>query len=158
MSNSATAKANNSSSTSSRRSKKSQEVNLKSPVAVDSVETSQKPSVNASNGAQVIAMPVPANLKEAAIQTSSQTALTTPLPGNRPIDSSNIQVLGTISAMGERPIVASNIKVWDTITLSGERPIATSSLQLSETAMIMGNRPIASNYLDGAEDIMGYLD
>lgn len=158
MSNNATAKVNNSSSTSSRRSKKTQEVNLKSLVAVDSLETLQKSSVNTSNGTQVIAMPVPTNLQEAATHTSSQTDLTTPLPGNRPIDSSNLQVLGTISAMGERPIVASNIKVWDTITLSGERPIATSSLQLSETAMIMGNRPIASNYLDGAEDLMGYLD
>jgi hypothetical protein len=61
--------------------------------------------------------------------------------------------------MGEnRPIVASNIKVWDTLTVSGERPIATSSLQISETGTILGNRPIASNYIDGAEDLMGYLD
>lgn len=122
------------------------------------VETLQKPSVNINNGTQVIAMQVSANLQEVATQSPSQTTLITPLPGNRPIDSSNLQVLGTISAMGERPVVASNMKVWDTITLSGERPIASSSLQISETAMIMGNRPIAANYFDGAEDLMGYLD
>jgi hypothetical protein len=38
------------------------------------------------------------------------------------------------------------------------RPIAASTLKVSETEMIMGNRPIASNYMDGDEDLMGYLD
>ncbi|HEY9711170.1 MAG TPA: hypothetical protein V6D48_23380, partial [Oculatellaceae cyanobacterium] len=76
-----------------------------------------------------------------------------------PIDSANLQVLGTISEMGDhRPIVASNFQVRDTISVSGERPIAASGLQFSETQMIMGNRPIASNYIDDDKDLMGYLD
>jgi hypothetical protein len=97
-------------------------------------------------------------LQETPKQEAPKASESTPLPGNRPIDSGNIQVLGTISVMGERPIVASNMKVWDTISVSGERPIAVSSLQMADTQMIMGNRPIASNYFDGDEDLMGYLD
>ena len=156
MSNSTTAKVNAKSSTSSRQSKKSQESNLKNTVTVDSTETHKELSLNTDKGAQVIAMPQ-VNLQETSKHGNSVISVL-PLPGNRPIDSSNIQLLGTISAMGERPIFASTMKVWDTISVSGERPIATSSLQLSDTRMIIGNRPIASNYIDGAENLMGYLD
>ena len=81
-----------------------------------------------------------------------------PLPGNRPIDSAKIQVLGSISSVEDRPIVASNITVVDTIAISGERPIAASLFKFSEAQMIMMNRPIASNYIDGEHDLMGYLD
>jgi hypothetical protein len=96
-------------------------------------------------------------LQEAPKQQASQVSLP-PLPGNRPVDAGNLQVVGTISAMGERPIFASNFEVTDTITVSGNRPIASSNLQISETAMIMKNRPIATNNLDGDRDLMGYLD
>ncbi len=157
MSNSTAAKVNSNSNTSSRKSKKSQEVNLHNTVTVDLPATQEKPSLIKDKGTQVIAMPQ-IKLQETPKQDTAQVSTPSPLPGNRPIDSSNIQVLGTISAMGERPIVASNIKVWNTITVSGERPIASSNLQLSETQMIMGNRPIASNYMDGDADLMGYLD
>lgn len=157
MSNSTAAKINSNGNTSSRRSKKSQEVNLNNTVTVDRAATQEEPNLNTDKGAQVIAMPQ-LKLQETLKQEATQVSPPNPLPGNRPIDSSNIQVLGTISAMGERPIVASNIKIWDTITVSGERPIATSSLQVSETQMIMGNRPIASNYTDGDAALMGYLD
>jgi hypothetical protein len=128
-------------------------------VTVDSVETQELQSLKTDKGAQVIAMPVQVKSLENPKAKTLQTSSPNPLPGNRPIDPSNLQVLETVSAMGEnRPIVASNIKVWDTLTVSGERPIATSSLQISETGTILGNRPIASNYIDGAEDLMGYLD
>ena len=157
MSNSTAAKVNSSGNTSSRRSKKSQKVNLSNTVTVDRPTAQEETNMNTDKGAQVIAMPQ-IKLHETPKQVAAQVSAPSPLPGNRPIDSANLQVLGTISHMGERPIFASNMKVWDTITVSGERPIATSSLLISETGMIMGNRPIASNYIDGDEDMMGYLD
>jgi hypothetical protein len=175
MVNSTATKGNATGSTSSRRSKKNQEVNLKNTAQVNGAETLAESS-NTDKGAQVIAMPQ-LKLQEPPKQEVSQVAETSPLPGNRPIassdlklsdvvsimgnrpvDASNIQVLGTMSAMGERPIVASSIAVIDTITVSGERPVAKSNLKINETEMIMGNRPIASNYIDGDEDLMGYLD
>jgi hypothetical protein len=156
MSNSTAAKVGTTSSRDSRRSKKSQEVTLKDTLTLDSPETKQELSINTDKGAQVIAMPQ-IKLQEAPKQQASQVSLP-PLPGNRPVDAGNLQVVGTISAMGERPIFASNFEVTDTITVSGNRPIASSNLQISETAMIMKNRPIATNNLDGDRDLMGYLD
>lgn len=146
MNNSSTAKARRVSSTSRGRSKKSQQVNLNN-ASLNSVET------KTDKEGQVITMPA---TDKAKLETSQMT--TTSLPGNRPIDASNIQVLGTISVMGERPIVKSNNKIWNTITVSGERPIYSSNLVISSTAMIMGNRPVASNFFEGEENLMGYLD
>lgn len=172
MSNSTASKVKATGSTTSRRRKKSQEVNLNN---VDHPKTQEEPSLNINQGVQVIAMS-PLELAETPKSEANEVSQS-PLPGNRPIASSdlklseeisilgnrpvnasNIQVLGTISAMGERPIVASTVKVWDTISVSGDRPIAASLIKISETAMIMGNRPIASNYLDAEDDLMGYLD
>lgn len=149
MNNSSTAKVNTTSKISSRRGKKPQE-SLNKTVALDPAKTNDEQNLNISKGAQVLLLPVQAKLQE--------TSVSTPLPGNRPIDASNLQVLGTIFASGERPIFASTIKVWHTMSASGERPISSSSLQLSGTAMIMENRPIASNHLDDAEDLIDYLD
>jgi hypothetical protein len=175
MANSTATKGNATGSTSSRRSKKNQEVNLKNTSQVDGAATLPESS-NTDKGGQVIAM-TRLKLQETPKDEATQVSDASPLPGNRPIassdlnlseavsimgnrpvDASNIQVLGTISEMGDRPIVASSIKVMDTISVSGERPIAASSIQLTQTKMIMGNRPIASNYIDGDEDLMGYLD
>lgn len=176
MANSTATKGNATGSTSSRRSKKNQEVNLKNTSQVDGAETLGQSS-NTDKGAQVIAM-TRLKLQETPKEEATQLSDANPLPGNRPIassdlnlseavsimgnrpvDASNIQVFKTISEMGDRrPIVASSIKVMDTISVSGERPIAASSIQLTQTKMIMGNRPIASNYIDGDEDLMGYLD
>lgn len=176
MSNTTAAKVGTTSSRESRRSKKSQEVTVKDTVTVDSAETKQEsnPNPNIDKGAQVITMPQ-LTLKETPEQETDKISLSplpgnrpiatsdlkiseaVALPGNRPVDVANLQVVGTISALGERPIAASAIKVWDTIAVSGNRPIALSTLQVSETAMIMGNRPIASN-IEDVEDLMGYLD
>lgn len=175
MVNSTATKGNATGSTSSRRSKKNQEVNLKNTTQVDGAATLPESS-NTDKGVQVIAMPH-LKLQETPKDEATQVSDASPLPGNRPIassdlnlseavsimgnrpvDASNIQVLGTISEMGDRPIVASSIRVLDTISVSGERPIVASSIQLTQTKMIMGNRPIASNYIDGDEDLMGYLD
>lgn len=158
MSKSSTAKVNATSKTTSRKSQKNQEISLSNTVMLDPPETHEEPSSKTNNGVQVIAMPVQTNLQQTSIQETIQLSVLNRLPGNRPIDSSNLQVLGTISASGNRPIFASNMKIWDTMTASGERPIASSNLQFSDTEMIMGNRPIAANDLDGAEDLMGYLD
>jgi hypothetical protein len=148
MRNSRTAKASRTGSTNRARSKKSQPVNLNNTVALNSVETTTYKE------GQVITMPLTVKSTENVTETVSPT----PLPGNRPIDSSNLQVLGTISVMGLRPIAASDNKIWNTITMSGERPIYSSNLVISETAMIMGNRPVASNYFSDEENLMGYLD
>jgi hypothetical protein len=158
MRNTSTAKGNRASSTNRRRTKTTQQVNLNNTVALDSVATQQENSMNTDKAGQVMAMSVPIKLSENTNLETLQTSSPTPLPGNRPIDSSNLQVLGTISVMGERPIAASNNKIWNTMTASGERPIYSSTLVVSETRMIMGNRPIASNYFDGEESLMGYLD
>lgn len=157
MTNSTATRVKSSRNTSSRRSKKSQEINPSNTTAAESSATEEKTNPNTHKGAQVIAMPQ-LKLQETPNQEADRVSAPIPLPGNRPIDSGNLQVLGTISDMGNRPIVASDIEVSDTISVSGERPIAKSSLHLSETQMIMGNRPIASNYLDGDLDLMGYLD
>lgn len=158
MSNSMATRENSKGNTSSRRSKKSQEVNLNNTVTVDRPAIQEELKLSTDQDSQVIAMPQ-LKLQDTPKQEASQISTATPLPGNRPIDSANLQVLGTISEMGDRrPIVASNIQVRDIISVSGDRPIAASSIQISETQMIMGNRPIASNYIDLDEDLMGYLD
>jgi hypothetical protein len=152
MTNNSTAKARRASSINRGRSKKSQEVNLNNTAALDSVATKTE-----DQKGQAITMPATAKSAEITkLEISEMTPA--PLPGNRPIDASNIQVLGTISVMGERPIVASNNKIWNTITVSGERPIYSSNLVISSTAMIMGNRPVASNFFGDEESLMGYLD
>ena len=158
MTNSTATRENSKGNTSSRRSKKTQEVNLNNTVTIDRSATQEDFNLKTDKESQVIAMPQ-LKLQETAKQEATQVSTATPLPGNRPIDSTNLQVLGTISEMGDhRPIVASSFQVRDTISVSGERPIAASGLQISETQMIMGNRPIASNYMDDDKDLMGYLD
>lgn len=143
--NSSAAKTSRSSSTNRARSKKSQALLNKT------VET------KTDKEGKVITMPL--TVKSAENENSASLEVSpTPLPGNRPIDASSLQVLGTISVMGLRPIAASDHKIWDTMTVSGERPIYSSNLVISETRMIMGNRPIASNSLVGEENLMGYLD
>lgn len=151
MTNNSTAKSRRVSSTSRGRSKKSQPLNLDNTAVLNGVE------INTDQTGQIIAMPATAKLaKNTKLETAEMTL--TPLPGNRPIDSSSIHVVSTISVMGERPIVASNNKIWNTITASGERPIYSSNLVISSTAMIMGNRPVASNFFEGEGNLMGYLD
>lgn len=158
MSNPNTAKVNSGSSSNRRRTKKSQPLSLNKMATIDNPATQAEKLLNTDKGAQVIAMPVSTKAPENSQQVTLATSAITPLPGNRPIDSGNLEVLGTIDVMGERPIVAGSFKIWNTMTLSGERPISSSNLVISSTAMIMGNRPVASNYLDGNEDMMGYLD
>lgn len=80
------------------------------------------------------------------------------LPGQRPITSSDLQIVETMNIMGIRPIAANKMEVTDTINLSGIRPIAKSDLVVSETYRVMGNRPVASNAIDDSFSLMGFLD
>ena len=80
------------------------------------------------------------------------------LPIQRPITSSDLQVVETMNIMGIRPITANKMQVTDTINLSGIRPIAKSDLVVSETYRVMGNRPVASNEIDDSFSLMGFLD
>ncbi|HBL60637.1 MAG TPA: hypothetical protein DDZ80_19940 [Cyanobacteria bacterium UBA8803] len=159
MSNSANTQVKANGKTNSRRSKKTQEVNMDKNNGAKStaIAVQEKLSETSGQGISLIepSIPLPGNRPIAAstLKISDQVSIA----GLRPVNSSEFQVVGTISAMGERPIAASNVKVQDTIAVSGIRPIAVSTLKISETEMIMGNRPISSNFIDD-EDLMGYLD
>ncbi len=82
-----------------------------------------------------------------------------PLPGNRPIESSHLNIVSTYHAVGgDRPVVASGLDIKEMISVSGNRPIVASHLQISETYKVMGNRPVASNAIDDPQTLMGFLD
>ena len=49
--------------------------------------------------------------------------------GNRPIDTSDLQVQKVLPIDGNRPVVSDNVSVRDTIEVDGSRPIAASSLE-----------------------------
>jgi hypothetical protein len=95
------------------------------------------------------------NVKDSAKQEVSGPLA---LPGQRPITSSDLQVVETMNIMGIRPIAANKMQVTDTINLSGIRPIAKSDLVVSQTYRVMGNRPVASNEIDDSFSLMGFLD
>ncbi len=80
-----------------------------------------------------------------------------PLPGNRPIDASTLNVRENLSPTELRPVVSTDLKVANTFHASGDRPVAASQLRFDHTLSVMGSRPIASNEIDGP-DLMGYLD
>jgi hypothetical protein len=100
------------------------------------------------------------------------------LPGNRPISSSNLQVVRTYNSVGSsRPVVASGLKFSNSMTVSGNRPIVASGLEFSSalsvfgtrpitlshlkisgTYNVMGERPVASNEIDDPLTLMGYID
>ena len=141
-----------------RKSKKEIEMSKdnKTPVSVIAAQV-KAPEISGQGIALIEpSVPLPGNrpIAVSTLNISEQVSIA----GIRPVDSSSFQVIGTVSAMGERPIGASNMKVWDTIAASGNRPIATSTLKISEVAMIMGNRPIASNFIDDEASLMGFLD
>jgi hypothetical protein len=81
-----------------------------------------------------------------------------PLPQNRPIGPSHIQVVETYSVMGNRPVVASGMKIVHSLSVSGNRPVMASSLAISDSYSVMGNRPVASNEIEDIGTLIGYLD
>ncbi|MDB9495168.1 hypothetical protein PN441_03860 [Spirulina major CS-329] len=80
-----------------------------------------------------------------------------PLPQNRPIEPSHLNVVSTYNAMGIRPVIASGLNISSSMVLSGQRPITKSSLNISEI-VILGNRPVASNEIEDINTLIGYLD
>lgn len=81
-----------------------------------------------------------------------------PLPQNRPIQPSNLNVVGTYKSMGERPVISSGLEISSSIVISGNRPITKSNLAISETYRVMGNRPVAPNEFEDIATLIGYLD
>ncbi|MBP0017755.1 MAG: hypothetical protein J7647_09370 [Cyanobacteria bacterium SBLK] len=81
-----------------------------------------------------------------------------PLPQNRPIEPSHLNVVGTYKSMGERPVISSGLEVSSSIVISGNRPITKSNLAISETYKVMGNRPVAPNEFEDIATLIGYLD
>ena len=81
-----------------------------------------------------------------------------PLPQNRPIEPSHLNVVGTYKSMGERPVISSGLEVSSSIVISGNRPITKSNLAISETYRVMGNRPVAPNEYEDIATLIGYLD
>ncbi|WP_204102690.1 MULTISPECIES: hypothetical protein [Spirulina sp. CCY15215] len=81
-----------------------------------------------------------------------------PLPQNRPIEPSHLDVVGTYNSMGERPITSTGFEISSSIVISGNRPIAKSNLDISETYNVMGNRPVAPNDFEDIATLIGYLD
>jgi len=81
------------------------------------------------------------------------------LPGNRPIEASHLNVVGTYNSLGAiRPITATEGQRIGTMRISGHRPIYASTLVISESYSVMGNRPVASNEIDDPLLILDYLD
>jgi hypothetical protein len=81
-----------------------------------------------------------------------------PLPQNRPIEPSHINVVATYSIMGNRPVVSSSFEISSSMEVSGHRPIAKSHLAISETYTVMGNRPVAPNEIEDMNTFIGYID
>ncbi|MEM8641975.1 MAG: hypothetical protein AAGG51_24650 [Cyanobacteria bacterium P01_G01_bin.54] len=92
------------------------------------------------------------------IQVYQQGGAPLPLPQNRPIEPSNLNVVSTYNTMGQRPVISSGLEVSDSIVISGNRPIMKSTLAVSETYSVMGQRPVASNEIEDIATLIGYLD
>lgn len=69
-----------------------------------------------------------------------------------------IKVYQTGNLPNNRPIATSNLQVLDSTPLPNNRPIAASNLAVVESSSLPHNRPIFSRAFEDIEDIMGYLD
>jgi len=93
---------------------------------------------------------------EQSLALSTQPA--NPLPQNRPIEPSHLEIVNTYSSVGSnRPVTKGTVDFTSSLTISGSRPIAASTLQVSDS-FIMGNRPVASNESDETTVLLEYLD
>lgn len=101
-----------------------------------------------------------------------------PLPNNRPIGVTGLQVIDIIHvagsdrpitagkqkvsemfhSAGERPVMAATLKVSEVFNIAGDRPVMAGTLKISEIYSSMGTRPVASNEIDDAVSLMGFLD
>ncbi|MGK7903094.1 MAG: hypothetical protein AB4352_17120 [Hormoscilla sp.] len=142
----ATRSTNGKAATTKRR--RTSRTSQKKTATVDNLEINAKGDMNtAENGVKLETM---------SNETEKSVPLP-PLPGNRPIDSSNLEVHSTLDPREKRPVVSSKMGISETYMVSGNRPVAHSTINFDNTMKIMGNRPIASNNIDD-DDLMGYLD
>lgn len=79
------------------------------------------------------------------------------LPGNRPVTASHMDVLNDDTLPNHRPVMKSGLVIVDSDTLPNHRPIVQSSVDFQHAPMIM-KRPVASNQIDNPRDLMGFLD
>jgi hypothetical protein len=120
-------------------------------------ETTKRPARTSRRKEQeVVALSLQNKEESGGLKLAGVGAL---LPGNRPIEAGHLNVVSTYSSVGgERPVVSSGMDIVGTLTISGNRPIAASHLHISETYAVMGNRPVASNEIDDPTTLMGFLD
>ncbi|MBD2102768.1 hypothetical protein [Leptolyngbya sp. FACHB-261] len=120
------------------------------------IATSAAPgALQRTSGAQAIRVyePRPLPNNRPVFPTTLEILETSDLPEGRPIAVAGIQVAGTL--LGNRPIAVSGIEIVKTL---GNRPVVASNLQVSsEAEPLPNNRPVAPNLLPDAE-LMGYLD
>lgn len=100
-------------------------------------ETEQSEAMSSDNVVKITARPVQSEAqgKQGSIQLHQQASLS---GFNRPVMSSEMEVVETYSEAGLRPIAASHLQVYG--TMLNNRPIACSSLRLYDT--LPGSRPI----------------
>lgn len=166
MSVSSTPEAKDTATTSRTRSPKSTKTKEEKNMAADTVEA--KDNGNSKQGSPMLAL---------TVQGSSDAKSLAPIPGDRPVGTSNLHIAETFTSAGIRPVESSHLKFTETVNMSGNRPIMSSgltvvetihfsgirpvtanTLKITETISNFGVRPVASNDIDAGQDIMGFLD
>jgi hypothetical protein len=118
--------------------------------------TSRKASSTKSNAISLYE-PEPLPGDRPVAETSLDLVVDGSLPGNRPMTASHMVVLNDDTLPNHRPVMKSGLVVVDTDTLPNHRPIVRSSVDFRHAPMVL-KRPIASNQIDSPRDLMGFLD
>lgn len=116
-------------------------------------------SKNSANKLEVqLYQPVPLPNNRPVVPSNLEVIHSDYLPNNRPISVSNLKVIESDSLPHNRPVFASAIAVVNSESLPNNRPVVASNLAIAKLGFLPGNRPIASNEIDDPEDLMGFLD
>jgi hypothetical protein len=78
-----------------------------------------------------------------------------PLPNNRPVGTTHLQISQTVSILGNRPVSATHIQIEQTFSASGIRPISKGEVEIKETFSASGVRPVGTTHLVIEETVMG---
>ncbi len=128
------------------------------PMTTQPLKLGSKPELDTISEQPTRFAPLPGNRPIGTTDLKISNRLKTgPLPGNRPIEASQMKVNRTLSSASIRPIMASNLDIKETFDTSGHRPVSITHLNISQTYTVMGNRPVADNDVD-LPDLMGYID
>ncbi len=117
-------------------------------------KTNKKPEKKADNSTQRTTLQVesqPSKESKGAIERYQRM----PLPNNRPIGTTHLQISQTLSILGNRPVSATHIQIEETFFASGIRPISKGEVDIKETFNASGVRPIGSTHLVIEETVMG---